>query len=67
MLLKIIHYVLNLVRNVELYKFTAEDLGFDLYSRNKSDPVEDNHLAPKSSTGHSGSLEDMDLFGGDLK
>lgn len=54
-------------RNVELYKFTAEDLGFDLYSRNKFDPVEDNHLAPKSSTGHSGSLEDMDLFGGDLK
>ena len=37
-------------RNVELYKFTAEDLGFDLYSRNKSDPVEDNHLAPKTST-----------------
>lgn len=54
-------------RNVELYKFTAEDLGFDLYSRNKSDPVEDTHLAPKSNTGHSGSLEDMDLFGGDLK
>lgn len=54
-------------RNVELYKFTAEDLGFDLYSRNKSDSVEDNHLAPKSNTGHSGSLEDMDLFGGDLK
>lgn len=54
-------------RNVELYKFTAEDLGFDLYSRNKSDPVEDNYLAPKSNTGHSGSLEDMDLFGGDLK
>lgn len=54
-------------RNVELYKFTAEDLGFDLYSRNKSDPVEDIHLAPKSNTGHSGSLEDMDLFGGDLK
>lgn len=54
-------------RNVELYKFTAEDLGFDLYSRNKSDPVEDHHLAPKSNTGHSGSLEDMDLFGGDLK
>lgn len=53
-------------RNVELYKFTAEDLGFDLYRRNKSDP-EDNHLAPKSNTGHSGSLEDMDLFGGDLK
>lgn len=54
-------------RNVELYKFTAEDLGFDLYSRNKSNPVEDNHLAPKPNTGHSRSLEDMDLFGGDLK
>ena len=49
-------------RNVELYKFTAEDLGFDLYSRNKSVPVDENDLAPKSSTGHSGSLEDMDLF-----
>lgn len=54
-------------RNVELYKFTAEDLGFDLYSRNKSDPAEDNYLTPKPNTGHSRSLEDMDLFGGDLK
>ena len=54
-------------RNVELYKFTAEDLGFDLYSRNKFDPAEVNYLAPKPNTGHSRSLEDMDLFGGDLK
>ena len=52
-------------KNVELYKFTSNDLGFDLYSRDQSDCVVNGHSVPKSSADQARPLKGMDLFGGD--
>lgn len=52
-------------KSVELYKYTSTELGFDLYSKDRSDCVVDNHSISKSSIDKSSSLKGMDLFGGD--